>query len=498
MFYHRCGKCEFTTRTEGKLRQHMVEVHNASIDENDDESIRVPRVNAQGKVKTFKCKQCNFVAVTKLNFWEHSRTHIKPEKMLQCTKCPFVTEYKHHLEYHMRNHFGSKPFKCNKCSYSCVNKSMLNSHMKSHSNIYQYRCADCTYATKYCHSLKLHLRKYNHKPAMVLTNEGNPAPSMIDLYSPRRGPRPMKKDDPLGALGGLMGMPPGMGLGQTPPGMPFGFPFPFLGTSMGKPEDRERKDELKCQLCGFSTFASNQFAEHILSHSTKEVSVTTVDKSESSTKQEIDGMREGENPLLRFPGLHLPMMPNMKDYLSRVLNAPLMFNPMGFKKSPRQESEHEDSPKDSHDLNSPAPSGDEQPLGAVPLDLSREVREKPHSPISDPSTDSPRPHIERIPSKNRRKGKAFKLERANQWDDQTLNTETPSPDNESSRQENQSCDWNSCHQCQFCDIAFKDAIMYTMHMGYHGYQDPFTCNMCGHQTGDKLSFFLHLARSQHN
>ena len=73
-------------------------------------------------------------------YWKHARSHIKDDKCLQCPKCPFVTEYKHHLEYHLRNHFGSKPFKCTKCNYSCVNKSMLNSHMKSHTNVYQYRC----------------------------------------------------------------------------------------------------------------------------------------------------------------------------------------------------------------------------------------------------------------------------------------------------------------------------------------------------------------------
>ena len=75
------------------------------------------------------------------DFWNHTRVHIKPEKMLCCPKCNFVTEYKHHLEYHLRNHFGTKPFKCDSCSYTCVNKSMLNSHMKSHTNIYQYRCS---------------------------------------------------------------------------------------------------------------------------------------------------------------------------------------------------------------------------------------------------------------------------------------------------------------------------------------------------------------------
>ncbi len=150
----------------------------------------MPKINSQGKVKVFKCKQCEFVAVTKEDFWRHSKVHIKPEKMLNCPKCPFVTEYKHHLEYHLRNHFGSKPFKCPNCSYTCVNKSMLNSHMKSHTSIYQYRCQDCNYATKYCHSLKLHLRKYAHKPAMVLNPDGTPNPlPIIDVYGTRRGPK---------------------------------------------------------------------------------------------------------------------------------------------------------------------------------------------------------------------------------------------------------------------------------------------------------------------
>ncbi len=133
-------------------------------------------------------------------FWEHSRSHIKEDKVLQCPKCPFVTEYKHHLEYHLRNHFGSKPFKCPKCNYACVNKSMLNSHMKSHTNVYQYRCADCTYATKYCHSLKLHLKKYNHKPATVLNADGSlPTDGsgdfeLVSKRGPPRGPRGPRKD----------------------------------------------------------------------------------------------------------------------------------------------------------------------------------------------------------------------------------------------------------------------------------------------------------------
>lgn len=137
-----------------------------------------------------------------MEFWLHLKKHIKPEKLLECPHCEFVTELKHHLEYHIRVHIGSKPYKCTKCNYSCVNKSMLNSHMKSHTNVYQFRCKDCNYATKYSHSLKLHLFKKNHQADVVLNSDGSlptTAPqhhnSPLDnsKRGPPRGPRLSKR-----------------------------------------------------------------------------------------------------------------------------------------------------------------------------------------------------------------------------------------------------------------------------------------------------------------
>ncbi|KAH7637136.1 hypothetical protein HUG17_7342 [Dermatophagoides farinae] len=215
-FDHRCPHCDYTSRTEGRLKRHIRDFHSETPPETWTGSGRLLDESLEGaelifdpdgcmemsaggngpnpaRNRKYRCKQCGYVAMDKHDFWEHSKDHIKSDRMLACPKCNFVTEYKHHLEYHLRNHFGSKPFKCAKCNYSCVNKSMLNSHMKSHSNIYQYRCDDCTYATKYCHSLKLHLRKYKHQPATVLNLDGTPNPyPVIDVYGTRRGPRPKK------------------------------------------------------------------------------------------------------------------------------------------------------------------------------------------------------------------------------------------------------------------------------------------------------------------
>ena len=142
-----------------------------------------------------KCHKCGHVSESKEDQWAHNKSHMKKEKMLECTipTCSFSTELKHHLEYHLRKHFNSKPFKCIKCGYLCTNKSMLTSHLKSHSPIYPYRCCDCLYTSKYCHSLKTHLRKFKHQPDKVLNLDGteNPNP-IIDVWGTRRGPRPKK------------------------------------------------------------------------------------------------------------------------------------------------------------------------------------------------------------------------------------------------------------------------------------------------------------------
>lgn len=174
-FDHKCHFCDYASRTEGRLKAHIRNFHSdasdsptsttapttmdaswnatgsslldAHHDGNSNDSNEPSPASFEdecglgtatlGKPRKFRCKQCDFMCMEQEQFWEHSREHIKPEKMLTCSHCSFVTEFKHHLEYHVRRHFNSKPFKCPKCNYSCVNKSMLNSHMKSHSNIYQ-------------------------------------------------------------------------------------------------------------------------------------------------------------------------------------------------------------------------------------------------------------------------------------------------------------------------------------------------------------------------
>ncbi|KAK7918632.1 hypothetical protein WMY93_009916 [Mugilogobius chulae] len=52
-------------------------------------------------------------------------------------------------------------------------------------------------------------------------------------------------------------------------------------------------------------------------------------------------------------------------------------------------------------------------------------------------------------------------------------------------------------KCLHCDIQFADNILFTIHMGCHGYEQPFQCNVCGHVCRDKYDFACHFARGQH-
>lgn len=637
-FVHKCLKCEHTTETIDQLKEHMLIEHDIKIEDIEDlENTRVPQINSQGKMKTFKCKQCKYIAVTKGEFWSHAKFHIKSEKLLSCSKCPFVTEYKHHLEYHMRNHLGSKPFRCNKCNYSCVNKSMLNSHLKSHSNIYQYRCSDCTYATKYCHSLKLHLRKYGHTPAMVLNPDGTPNPvPIIDVYGTRRGPK-IKKDE-----NGMPILPPQYQLqahlvraqmeatGAIPPAptvplekmlpnkpittsnhlpirLPFPNPFSFppplhnypsfipneykapvekivmnsteaklqvTGTSEPKEESLnvskspEVDECFVCEICSFSTENKDILSHHTLLHN--------MDRKESERKEpptlppsipkiEINlpnnlpsfspffvnhnnAPRHKDQQKLPFPsfGGQLNNHNNLQDYFVRALN-PLLYSQLmagqnfvqpAFELQQQLNRLLHQVPKNqssaSIDQSVMSPTQWHGTQSESVLDLSKE-QTPPNAVVSSSQGHSstspsflpaspPNSDISTPPLKSRRKGRAFKLERIalrlsgsgeegenemlkekfdHKKSSSTNNTREAVPPllpmntttKETLQDKNEK--WGEAYQCQYCDIAFKDAVMYTMHMGYHGYKDPFTCNMCGYDASDKLAFFLHIGRSSH-
>lgn len=54
------------------------------------------------------------------------------------------------------------------------------------------------------------------------------------------------------------------------------------------------------------------------------------------------------------------------------------------------------------------------------------------------------------------------------------------------------------YRCEHCRVLFLDHVMYTIHMGCHGFRDPFACNLCGHRSQDRYEFSSHITRGEHH
>lgn len=53
------------------------------------------------------------------------------------------------------------------------------------------------------------------------------------------------------------------------------------------------------------------------------------------------------------------------------------------------------------------------------------------------------------------------------------------------------------YRCDHCRVLFLDYVMFTIHMGCHGFRDPFECNVCGYRSHDQYEFSSHIARGEH-
>lgn len=442
------------------------DIENGSISGDDTKSfysdynqeISLPKVNSHGKVKTHKCKHCAYVGVTKKDFWEHQRQHIKPERQIQCTKCPFVTEFKHHFEYHVRNHDGDKPFKCPECTYSCVNKSMLNSHLKSHSDVYQYRCENCNYATKYVHSLKLHLRKYDHQPAVPLDPEGCPdSAPIIDVYGTRRGPKKR---------------------------------------SVKTPGKREQKKQSKLQKA-------------------KEVSLKLIPQSQpNQTLQVPPPQQQQQQPPPALPNIGMSLSPFLPSHIANMLPyftnlqmlvqqqqalAAAQLSPNQFRNGGVRNFENIDCDEDD-DVN--MINGTMNRLNDLHSELEMSHPESPTSSVPNSNPSLNHSHMSKISGGE----DDHQMHHSSHNDcsaSKPANNSTPtrysdldkSPDNGTTAS---SSSTPTMYDCKHCGISFQDVVLHTIHMGYHGYNHVFTCNMCGEKCSDRISFFLHIAKNQHS
>lgn len=395
------------------------------------------RKSNSNKPRQYKCKQCKQIFYSKSQFWDHVKSHIKPEKMLQCPECAFVTEYKHHLEYHLRNHSRSKPFQCPHCNYSCVNKSMLNSHLKSHSTVLQYRCLDCNYATKYCHSLKLHLRKYSHKPDIVLNLDGTPNPlPIIDVYGTRRGPKSKATTEKL-----------------------------LAEIEKNQAQNHHHHHVQKSQLSPPLTPSTSSLAT-----STHNSITNTPPSSLLPNAAMMVNILQNKMPLFPYFNLNFQMFAAQQKYNEEN-------NHLNDEKSEEGEADS----NFTENIEAISKSRAKRKGKAFKFD------EKMNESICNSEDEDIELSETKIDDDN-----VMMISESNENSNTNV---TSSINQETTVSSIKSADY----ECKFCGIVFKDNVLFSLHIGYHSVgEDPFKCNMCGTKTEDKIQFFLHIAKYPHS
>lgn len=555
-----------------------------------DEYIRTPIYNSHGKMKTHKCKTCGLVSLTKVAFWEHTRTHENAEKILLCPKCPFWAKVKHHLEFHICKHKNLKPFECDKCDYSCENKSMLASHRKKHSSVYQYRCADCDYATKFCHAFKQHLRKYEHKPGLVLDEEGVPNPAVIiDVYGTRRGPKSKS------STGNHCGKRLANGELKTPSASQLSA---ALQGFMANQNLASHLQQSTANNFAAASTADNSTPSNLEQQTANPIPANVTPNTNNSTTATADAapslpsilppldsiLQQNHNmTLLSYWNLNLQMLAAQQHAVALAQISPQLCEEQQNKKldldcdnGESSDEYDEDSDHETYESNRNEPETKATIASSAPImNLSQNTPTKNENWSEEQNqsemnvrlvnlqklTEGAKTPIGGIPSNNmgvsKRKGRVLNLDSDEQAaqaqpasaavDNQntdipssskaattvkeqseqstpkattsansstsalpstsvsSLSSTSSSSSSPSTASTSGSANGNSTQsvisgmfECKYCDIYFKDAVLYTIHMGYHSCDDVFKCNMCGEKCDGPVGLFVHMARNAHS
>ena len=152
-----CPDCDFTTKYRTSFERHYYYLHVKNTD----------------KVKIWKCVICSEQFNYKHKYRDHMKFQHNNQKLFNCTKCHFATNYNNSLVRHNRIHESNIIFKCDTCSYSTKHHYELKRHKLTHNKNKTFKCSNCNYSTETEYLLNRHMIKCNKKNNINSINSEN-------------------------------------------------------------------------------------------------------------------------------------------------------------------------------------------------------------------------------------------------------------------------------------------------------------------------------------
>ncbi|XP_047706908.1 DNA-binding protein Ikaros isoform X6 [Prionailurus viverrinus] len=357
-----------------------------------------------------------------------------PNGKLKCDVCGIICIGPNVLMVHKRSHTGERPFQCNQCGASFTQKGNLLRHIKLHSGEKPFKCHLCNYACRRRDALTGHLRTHSVGKPHKCGYCGRSYKQRSSLEEHKERCHNYLQS---------MGLP-----GTLYPGDKCLSDMPYDGGA-----SYEKENEM------MQTHVMDQAINNAISYLGAE-SLRPLVQTPPGSSEVVPGI----SPMyqLHKPHAEGPPRSNHAAQDSAVENLLLL------SKAKSVSSEREASPNNScQDSTDTESNAEEQRGGLIYL------------------TNHITPHA--------RNGLSIKEEHA-AYD---VLRAASDGSQDACRVIGAGGEPMKVYKCEHCRVLFLDHVMYTIHMGCHGFRDPFECNMCGYHSQDRYEFSSHITRGEH-
>ncbi|XP_077159413.1 DNA-binding protein Ikaros isoform X3 [Paroedura picta] len=395
--------------------------------------IRLPN----GKLK---CDICGIICIGPNVLMVHKRSHTG-ERPFQCNQCGASFTQKGNLLRHIKLHSGEKPFKCHLCNYACRRRDALTGHLRTHSVGKPHKCGYCGRSYKQRSSLEEHKERcHNYLQTMNLSS------GLYPVLKEETSQREMAEDlCKAGSERSLVLDRLARNVAKREKCMP---EVPYDATISFEKENDMMQTHVMDQ-------AINNAISYLGAESLRPLMQTPPGGSEV-----VPVTSPMCHPLHKPPGDHHARS-------GHVAQDGAVENLLLLSKVKSISSERDPSPSNSGHDSTDTESNNEERGGLIYL------------------TNHIAPHA--------RNGLSVKEEHR-QYDVLRAGSDGSQ---DAFKVISGNGEQVKVYICEHCRVLFLDHVMYTIHMGCHGFRDPFECNMCGYRSQDRYEFSSHITRGEH-
>ncbi|XP_077304464.1 zinc finger protein Helios isoform X7 [Lithobates pipiens] len=387
------------------------------------------------------------------------------ERPFHCNQCGASFTQKGNLLRHIKLHSGEKPFKCPFCSYACRRRDALTGHLRTHSVGKPHKCNYCGRSYKQRSSLEEHKERcHNYLQNAGLESGQSMGPHSASPMDECKNPeilmennmslisfeRPAVIERIASNMGKRKSSTPQKFVGEKL--IKYGYPDLHYDINLAYEKEAElmQSQMMDQAISNAITYLGADALRPLIHHSTGAIA-------------EVPPVIGPVYPQVYHPSrVERPISRETSDSNDNNIDGPIsLIRP----KSHLQEREA--SPSNSClDTTDSESSHDDRPLYQGNHALNSKRKQSPEY--------------------SKEEGKALDATKA-----------TLSSSKDVYRVFNGEGEQIKTFKCEHCRVLFLDHVMYTIHMGCHGYRDPLECNICGHRSHDRYEFSSHIVRGEH-